>query len=62
MSLSHSLKGGWHILRGRMKQVLARLTHDKQRFSEGKEDELAGRLRRCTSMSHQQIRRFMNGL
>ena len=39
-------KGNWNIAKGRMKQALARLTHDSLQFTEGKVDELVGRIQK----------------
>lgn len=62
MRASMNLRGRWHILKGRLKQKLARALHSQQRYSEGREEELMGRLRRHTHMSRQEIRRFMRHL
>ena len=40
------VKGGWNIAKGRMKQKLARWMNDELQFSEGKEDELLGRIQK----------------
>ena len=38
------IKGGWNILKGRLKQKCAHLTHDEQQYFAGKADELIGRI------------------
>jgi uncharacterized protein YjbJ (UPF0337 family) len=40
------VKGGWNIAKGRVKQKLARWMKDELQFSEGKEDELLGRIQK----------------
>ena len=39
-----SVKGNWNIVKGKLKQKLARLTEDDLQFAEGKEEELLGRI------------------
>jgi len=50
-------KGNWNIAKGRMKQVLARLTHDSQRFTEGKVDELVGRIQKRKGLARKRLER-----
>jgi len=38
------MKGSWNELKGKLKQQYGNLTDDDLVFSEGKEDELLGRL------------------
>jgi uncharacterized protein YjbJ (UPF0337 family) len=42
------LKGNWNIVKGRLKQRLAQLAEDDQQFTEGKEEELIGRIQKRT--------------
>jgi uncharacterized protein YjbJ (UPF0337 family) len=39
-------KGSWNIAKGKLKQRFARLTDDDLQFTEGKEDELTGRIQK----------------
>ena len=39
-------KGNWNIAKGRCKQAVARLMHDSLQFTEGKVDELVGRIQK----------------
>jgi uncharacterized protein YjbJ (UPF0337 family) len=39
-------KGNWNIVKGKVKQTLARLMHDNPQFIEGKVDELIGRIQK----------------
>ena len=39
-------KGNWNIAKGRLKQILARLTQDNLQFLDGKVDELVGRIQK----------------
>ena len=40
------MKGNWNIVLGRVKQELARLTHDNKQFMKGMEEELTGRIQK----------------
>ena len=53
-----ALNGNWNIAKGRMKQVLARLTHDNLQFMEGKMDELVGRIQKRNGQAR---KRFGSG-
>ena len=39
-------KGNWNIAKGKLKQQFARWTDDEQQFTEGKENELVGRIQK----------------
>jgi len=45
-------KANWNIAKGKLKQRFARLTDDDLQFTEGKEDELVGRIQKRTSRAH----------
>ena len=38
--------GNWNIAKGKLKQQFARWTDDEQQFTEGKENELVGRIQK----------------
>jgi uncharacterized protein YjbJ (UPF0337 family) len=44
-------KGNWNIVRGKLKQKIARLTADPLEFAEGKEAELLGRIQKRSGQS-----------
>jgi uncharacterized protein YjbJ (UPF0337 family) len=44
-------KGNWNIVKGKVKQTLARLMHDNPQFIEGKIDELIGRIQKRKGQS-----------
>jgi uncharacterized protein YjbJ (UPF0337 family) len=50
------LKGTWNEAKGKLKQKYADLTDDDLSFSEGKEDELLGRLQQKLGRSKEEIR------
>jgi uncharacterized protein YjbJ (UPF0337 family) len=49
------LKGNWNILKGKLKQSWASLTDDDLTYSEGKSDELLGRIQRKTGQTREQV-------
>ncbi len=51
-----NLRGNWNEIKGKLKQKYADLTDDDLTFSEGKEDELLGRLQKRTGRTKEQLR------
>lgn len=49
----------WHIMHGRMVQQCARLMANDRLFTQGKEEELVGRLQRGLHMSEEKILRLL---
>jgi uncharacterized protein YjbJ (UPF0337 family) len=56
------IKGSWNELKGKMKQQYGNLSDDDLLFSEGKEDELLGRLQNKLGKSKNVIRRMIEKL
>jgi uncharacterized protein YjbJ (UPF0337 family) len=54
------LKGNWNIAKGKLKQKYANLTEDDLRYTEGKEDELVGRIQKRTGETKVAIERALN--
>lgn len=54
------IKGNWNKMKGKLKQQYAELTEDDLKYTEGKEDELIGRLQDKTGKSKDEIRRMLN--
>ncbi len=52
-------KGNWNILKGKLKQKWANLTDDDLQFTEGKADEVIGRIQKRTGESEEAIKRYM---
>jgi len=49
-------KGGWNEVKGKLKQKYGQLTDDDLIFSEGKDDELLGRLEKKLGRTKDAIR------
>ena len=57
-----TLKGNWNELKGKLKQRFSNLTDDDLLFSEGKEDELLGRLQKRLGKSKDEVKRLIEDL
>ena len=54
------LKGNWNKTKGRLMQKYAELTDDDLKYTEGKEEELLGRIQEKTGKSREEIIRMIN--
>lgn len=59
---SLSLKGNWNEVKGKIKQKYGNLTDDDLQFTEGKEEELLGRLQKKTGKTKEQLREEISKL
>ena len=57
-----TIKGDWNEIKGKLKQQYGQLTEDDLAFSEGKEEELIGRLQKRLGRSKQEVRRMLEEL
>jgi uncharacterized protein YjbJ (UPF0337 family) len=56
------MKGSWNELKGKLKQQYGNLTDDDLVFSEGKEDELLGRLQKKLGKTKDEVRQMIEKL
>jgi uncharacterized protein YjbJ (UPF0337 family) len=56
------MKGAWNQVKGKLKQKYGELTDDDLSFSEGKEDELYGRLQQRLGKTKEEIRKEIESL
>ncbi len=56
------IKGNWNVLKGKLKQKYGDLTDDDLTYSEGKEDELLGRLQKSTGKAREELVDEINSL
>lgn len=56
------IKGQWNQIKGKLKQKYGDLTDDDLAFTEGKEDELLGRLQKRLGTSKEQLRREIESM
>jgi len=52
-------KGSWNEIKGKLKQKYAQLTDDDLTYSEGKEDELIGKLQKKLGKSEEEVRKVL---
>ncbi len=55
-------KGGWHEVKGKLKQRYAQLTDDDLTFAEGKDEELLGRLQKRLGKTKEELRKELQSL
>jgi uncharacterized protein YjbJ (UPF0337 family) len=56
------IKGNWNELKGKLKQKYGNLTDDDLMFSEGREDEMLGRIQKKLGKSEDEVRRLLADL
>ena len=61
-AFSDKAKGNWNEVKGKLKQEYADLTDDDLMYTEGKEDEMLGKLQQKTGKTKQEIKSFIDGL
>lgn len=61
-AISDKLKGNWNQVKGKLKSQYGELTDDDLMYSEGKEDELLGRIQEKTGESKEKIKEFIDEL
>jgi uncharacterized protein YjbJ (UPF0337 family) len=49
------IKGDWKIIKGKLKEKWAQLTDNDLLFSEGKREELIGRIQKCTGETREAV-------
>ena len=57
-----TFKGTWHEIAGKLKQKYADLTDDDLLFVEGKDEELLGRLQKCTGQTKEALRKQIGAI
>ena len=62
MTTTAEIKGNWNEQKGKLKQKFAALTDDDLLFTEGKSDELLGRLQIKLGKTKEEIRKIIADL
>jgi uncharacterized protein YjbJ (UPF0337 family) len=57
-----NFKGNWNVLKGRLKQSYGELTDDDLAYSEGKEDEVIGRIQKRLGSTVGDVRHMLQKL
>lgn len=58
--LNDKIKGNWNVLKGKLKQSFGNLTDDDLQYTEGKEDELVGRIQKATGKTKEELKEFID--
>lgn len=53
-------KGNWNKIKGKLKEKYGELTDDDLKYTEGKEDQLLGRLQQKLGKSKDEIRKMIS--
>lgn len=56
------MKGNWNIIKGKLKQKYADLTDDDLKYTEGKENELLGRIQKKTGKTKQEVKDYIDSI
>ncbi len=56
------IKGNWNELKGKLKQQYAQLTDDDLLYTEGKQDEMIGRLQIRLGKSREEIDKMISSI
>lgn len=56
------MKGNWNEVKGKLKQKYADLTDDDLTYTEGKEEELVGKLQQKLGKSKDEIRKELSAM
>jgi uncharacterized protein YjbJ (UPF0337 family) len=62
MSTKLEIKGNWNEIKGKLKQKYGQLTDDDLTFSQGKDEELLGRLQKRLGQTKEDIRKTIEAL
>ncbi len=53
------IKGSWNETKGKLKQQYAELTDDDLTYTEGKEEELLGRIQKKTGKTRDEVKKMI---
>ena len=62
MNTKTVIKGNWNVIKGKLRQKYANLTDDDLRYTEGKEEEMLGRLQKKLGKSREEVEDIISGL
>lgn len=62
MTTTTELKGNWNQLKGKLKEKYADLTDDDLLFTEGKQDEMFGKLQKKLGKSKEELDKILSSL
>ena len=60
-AFTDQIKGNWNVIKGKLKQEYGELTDNDLTYTEGKEDELLGRIQKKTGKAKEEVKEFIDG-
>jgi uncharacterized protein YjbJ (UPF0337 family) len=54
------IKGDWNITKGKLKQKWAKLTDDDLQYTEGKQEEMVGRIQKITGATREVVEQVIH--
>ena len=61
-AFSEKIKGNWNVIKGKLKQEYGELTDDDLTYTEGREDELLGRIQQKTGKAKSELKEFIDNI
>ena len=61
-AIADKIKGNWNIIKGKLKQKYGELTDEDLTYTEGKEEELIGRLQKRLGKTKEQVKEELEKL
>ena len=61
-AFTDKMKGNWNVVKGKLKQQYGDLTDDDLEYTEGKEDEVLGRIQKKTGKSKEEVKKFIDNI
>ncbi|MEZ4947855.1 MAG: CsbD family protein [Saprospiraceae bacterium] len=61
-AISDKIRGNWNEIKGKIKQEYGELSDNDLAYTEGKEDELIGRLQQKLGKSKEEVKNFIDNL
>jgi uncharacterized protein YjbJ (UPF0337 family) len=59
-AFTDQVKGNWNVIKGKLKQEYAELTEDDLTYTEGKEEEMLGRIQKRTGKAKEEVKDFID--
>ncbi|MFW5773791.1 MAG: CsbD family protein, partial [Tangfeifania sp.] len=56
------MRGNWNVVKGKLKQQYGDLTDDDLKYTEGKEDEVIGRIQKKTGKTKEEVKKFIDDI
>jgi uncharacterized protein YjbJ (UPF0337 family) len=62
MNTKTLIKGNWNLIKGKLRQKYANLTDNDLQYTEGKEEEMIGRLQKKLGKSREEVEDIISSL